>query len=359
MLRTLCPLIALICAATAHAQPVSIVSEQVCDGCRITLQRVASLSDVGTPGAFDDFVHISTDARGWFYVVSPLAPVEVLVYDERGRYRTKFGRAGEGPGEYRIILPPYRDRNGYLHVVDAAQLRRTTLDTLYRVVATSRLPLRPTSDFVFLDSNRLVLSADVRTPQLAGLALHMVQDAALLHSFDLAEVSRENPRALRRRLASSRSDGVWAAHATRYRIDHWSAGGELTASLERQAQWFRPWTVPEGSIITHRPLPRVDRVWEDEHNRLWVIVSRADPDYRPPLRDDAGHGRPLTGADHERIWATTIEVIDLRTLRVIAVLHTPRWLNSVRNGGLLSSYREGPGGEAMFDIWRPILETGR
>ena len=60
-------------------------------------------ADGDSPGVFGDVRSLAADHRGTIYVADVQA-AEIRAFDSRGRFVRSFGRRGEGPGEFRLLL---------------------------------------------------------------------------------------------------------------------------------------------------------------------------------------------------------------------------------------------------------------
>jgi len=72
----------------------------------------------GGPGEFNFPTHISSDAAGLIYVTDSLN-YRIQVFDARGRFQRSFGSAGDGPGHFSRPKGVATDSAGHVYVVDA------------------------------------------------------------------------------------------------------------------------------------------------------------------------------------------------------------------------------------------------
>ena len=95
-------------AAVASCLPLANVSAQAtpiaeCTApCPLFLELVGTFGDDEGPGMLGDYVRGFPGNNGrWYLVDRP--PTEVKVYDGAGAFLHRFGRSGEGPGEFSLI----------------------------------------------------------------------------------------------------------------------------------------------------------------------------------------------------------------------------------------------------------------
>jgi DNA-binding beta-propeller fold protein YncE len=70
------------------------------------------------PGEFNFPTHVSADAVGRIYVTDSLNN-RIQVFDANGRFQRAFGSAGDGPGHFSRPKGVAVDRSGHVYVVDA------------------------------------------------------------------------------------------------------------------------------------------------------------------------------------------------------------------------------------------------
>jgi sugar lactone lactonase YvrE len=70
------------------------------------------------PGEFNFPTHVSVDAAGLIYVTDSLND-RIQVFDANGRFQRSFGSVGDGPGHFSRPKGIAVDRSGHVYVVDA------------------------------------------------------------------------------------------------------------------------------------------------------------------------------------------------------------------------------------------------
>lgn len=308
------------------AQAVSRLRSERCDGCRLQMQRVFELpANTQIPGVIKDVILVDS-----LIILSIAGPNEppIAVDLETGRVRS-WGRAGHGPGEF--IGPLSLGRTGSRVVVyDPGNARfsvHTIEGSVVREVGGVALPLL---DFAMLPGLRFVVNADIRTPQQAGLPLHLVDSTgSIVRSFGLAEPRLElglDDQMVRRLTTGSQ---LWSAPAREYRLSRHSIGDGGTDTFERQARWFRKdrgATIPDAR---EPPATTIADIWEDPEGRVWVLVTVPDRRWRESLETFEFRGQGFVRfTDVDRYVDTIIEVIDPSSRRVLHSARSDRFLAS-------------------------------
>ena len=101
------------------------------------------------------------DSEGWFYVYD-YSNVDIVVFDPEGKFHHRFGREGEGPGEFRFVKT-FFIMDELLHFFDKTQMRAMRfrrngdLVDMMTVRASDRL-IRNTTDMIHMpDREHLLL----------------------------------------------------------------------------------------------------------------------------------------------------------------------------------------------------------
>ena len=338
-----------------------IPGEPTCAECSVALEPITSLADVGTPASFSDYISIMRGADGQWIVISPIASHQMSVFAPSGAFLRIVGRQGAGPGEYRLALPAGVDERGMLHVLDPLNARYTVLSPDFTPHVETQLAILRVSSTLLLKSGELVVNAVQRTPQHAGLPLHVLSQRGWVRSFGRGNVSyrSDSEQVLRRVLAPDTGRTFWASHTSAYVIERWSVDGELLAVYSVDAEWFKPWHRRQGPSDVLPAEPTVSGIWPLGEDRVLVIIHIGDASFRP-LAPAGGSGhRTLSGDDAHRIMDTIVDVIDLRRGVVIVRQRFDRVLYAVRGSAELYGYRGSASGEPQFEIFRPVISSTR
>ncbi len=303
---------------------VKISAELSCKDCRIVLEPMAVL---GTENG-EDFLTSSDEVAAGirhFYVVNRYASTEIQVFSREGTFLRTVGRVGEGPGEYKKISHLWVSPGDTLHVIDASNSRRTLLGPDLETLEVARLPGRGRYHGYFgLSTGEAVLAATA--PDSAG-------EVRLLHRLDPtgkrslpfgpplggADYSNTGPTDFARKFAETEIGELLVVPGNEFAIESYSPTGTLTQVYEFTGREFLD-LIPGGGRFPGY-LPRIEDVWIDDEEYLWVMMRVGDVDWEEGVeRVGVGFGRrpSVTLSDHNLFWDTVIEVVDLKRGRTVA-----------------------------------------
>jgi hypothetical protein len=292
---------------------------------RCTIEQVASLTDDSVPGPVGRFAFVTvTTNRG--FLLTRFGLPSVFWADHTDRVVQQIGRAGGGPGEYR--LPRYVLEMSFGYAVFDFGLRRiTSLDKGFGFLNSVALP----SLTIFgapeaLAGGSFVLNANVHTETSFGHPLHIVsRRGEVTRSFGggsrAFRVSDE--LSLVRRIALSRDNTIWAAHPNEYRIEQWDTTGRLLNTYVRRVGWF-----PRSDPLSRTPTTQVRQIDIDRSGRVWLQIATRNP------------------------RGTVVEVLDPERLSAITSLRINGWGGDAAVGGFfIKRYQEKPDGNPLIEIW--------
>lgn len=349
-----------------RAQPepeIRLPSSATCNECEVRLEQIATLGTDSTDGYLSDYpLSVSMDARGRIFVTLQPPGDLVLTYDTKGRFLGRIGRKGRGPGEYvfpAVVLP---QPNGDLFIWDFNTAALTRLDATGTVRARTHQANPPTA--MLRSGRQLIVSAMFDTRRIA-FPLHVANESGdIVYSF--GESGRSYAEAERWRLSRTVAVGergtAWVAHVDGYILEEWDvrAKPRRVRRFTRSVDWMPPITIPSAGVYGEKPTARVEAMWEDPSGRLWVFsrvaalrwVEALGPARIPPL------GRatyPLR--DQGRLFDTMIDVIDLRTNRLLVSQRVRAHSRFSLGGGLIAVYREEADATPLLDVVRVRLVT--
>jgi hypothetical protein len=251
----------------------------------------------------------------------------IFLYDAQGRILRTIGRRGEGPGEFQYLRHIDVGVGDTIYVVDGAR-RLVVYARNGAFVRSGRLPF-PVDQIRVLPDGRLLAVADVRTPALAGLPLHLLdRNGDLMRSFGKQNVLTDPayPGIMVRKVAVGRDGSLWSANRTVF--EQWDAGGNLTYVAQRHTPLLpldvRPVPVTDNlrdqamgqemsrSVMRSKPGSGLIGMQVDSLRGVWtVIVAGADDWDAKPLPPGAG---VLTSpAARDQLLDSVIELLDFET----------------------------------------------
>lgn len=336
------------------AQSDVVIRDDCGDPFRIEAVRQLRLGGPDDPGRIDSNSRYAVDSQGRI-ILWPYGPMG-HVFDATGKHVASFGREGRGPGEYTSWVWAVRVAPGdTIHVFDARNLRHTILDKDLRVVDTRPLPARPFQrGAVRLPDGRWVLNAHIATPERIGWPLHLLDAGGNIErSFGaLTPVYRADIAFPGERILTvAGEDQVWVARRNEYRIELWDTRNRRLRSFIRELDWFRPW-VRQPPTSPDRPAnPYIRDIHLDQQGVLWVVITRAAPNWRDYVVEFAPGQYTIEEPVH-RYYRKVIEAIDVQRACVLARLETSAFFGSAMSDGRYLAYHEGPDGIPYFDVWR-------
>ncbi len=269
-----------------------------------------------------------------------------------GAVRGSIGARGDGPGE--MGSPNgMRLHSDTLVIGTISRLALYLFDSNGDWIRTLRLPTIPGSSFVLLRGDTVVVSQAIPSPDRFGLPLHAMHDDQIFASFGSegrVEIPSNVSQMLRMHhiLATAPGDSTfWAAPISRYRLEYWTAGGELVKAVDLDRPWFPPvnWERfgdPNAARVA------ITSLVVDDDGIATVVIGRTKEAVGEEYIDPAdAHSRSSGGATESlnRI-DYVIEMIDTRDGSVVeSIVVTDRVrLRSIFQGGLLFGVRPGPDG---------------
>lgn len=360
---SLAPLFAVLVAAlpsvsalAQNAQPEILPDAVSCSTCIIVARKVNTLGTADSIGYIRSGIHgVAVDGLGRFWVLSGEGPP--LVFDSTGNFVREVGRLGRGPGEFVRPLSAVPVSGDSVLVVDGALRRATVVSASLAPGRVVQLPdvLRPL--IVVTWPSLVVANGTIGTPSSIGWPLHLVAfdaiEARVVSSFgpDSGEVRPFEGPTLHQQLTRPRSGSFWSADILRYRLSRWSTTGDRLATLERRPGWFstpsRFWI---GNPQTPPP-PAISAIAQDDDGLLWVFVRIPAPTWREVWPHAAEREYRYNELQLEKMFHTTIEVIDPSAKRVVARLTLPYWIIESMPGNRAAAYTVDSNGVPHVDIF--------
>ena len=174
----------------------------------------------------------------------------------------------------------------------------------------------------------LLVSASIRTPELAGIPFHLVHlRGTILDSFGPEASLMPGAEGGGRRHIIVLDEGRFlstSASGRPYRIELWN-GRSIQRVWTREAEWFprRPTRGNDGNISPH-----VSGISGDG-SRLWTIVSVPDPSWTP---SPPGTRVSQSGEVLDNRFDTVVEVIDLNANEIVATQRFDQYVFGLLSG---------------------------
>ena len=344
--------------ATAQgSKTVTIPDDVACKGCVLERRHVVRLGRATDSVLLGRLSVVAPSPRGYF-VVAPTATLwQAAVYDSSGALVRTLGRRGQGPGEFTRIYRPIIGSGDtvFVHETDG---RYHVYAPDLRFIETRRLPARPMK-ILTLPDGQSVVGADIGSA--LGYPLHLVSnEGALVRSFGTTNAVYRADRSVDRARQIGPASGdhmIWSGLTTRYEIELWNVrGARPDLVIRRTAPWVEPWREPEGLFNTHRPPTQLVNVRELPAGKLWTRLIVAAKSWAPD--PSLGPSATNTVGVRDRFMDSVIEVLDVRTLRVLARQRFDEaFLIFIPYSELVYSLTETDEGFVFADLWRLSLRT--
>ena len=224
--------------------------------CVVQIEREVQLAPLTYP------LTVTRSEWGQYLLVDIAVQDSIQVFDNQGVLVERFG--GGGVHELGPIPAIQRWKGDSIAVWDVAHRRLLIYGSLWQAPRVKE-PVLPARRAIPRLGDSLLVSADVRTPERVGLALHLLGPSGeIVRSFDGSSSFRASrPDAIARAITEARRSGVWAAEPNSYRIGRWSSAGELLQTISRTPDWFKHNSNTKAQIID---------ISEDEAG-LWVLAN--------------------------------------------------------------------------------------
>jgi len=355
--------VATLPAPAAAQRTTKVIADPDCSNCTIELTRSFTIGGIDDSSQLAQPNGAALNSKGELLLSHIAAPNQVFVYDNAGRFLRAIGRAGNGPGEFRLVRSLRIGRGDTLYVFDNGVPRISVFDNTHTFVRAIPALLN-SNDFIRLQSGEFVMNAIRRTPKEVGYPLHMVDSSGITRSFGTQkpEFRRDLASLLNRRLAVGSDGALWAAHETAYQIEMLDSSGRVTQRFVRDVDWFEPHASSPRIEADKPPAPRIHDFRVDENGFLWVLIRVADPKWKDALKPQGRlQGRTYLGyTTPDAYFDSIVEVIDPRTGKLVASGRSPEAILFLLGHGAALSYRESDS-VPYVDFWRVStqLQTGR
>lgn len=303
-------------------------SADICRDC-IRFETVAVLGgDYDGDNLLTGSVYVNRGASGRIYVHDfGAGGSEMFFYRADGQLEFTIRRSGEGPGEYQRPMPIVELPSGRVAVFDEDNVRVSILERDGTFIESNYFPHRiswalPVSDSV------LLVSASIRTPELAGIPFHLVHlRGTILESFGPEASLMPGAEGVGRRHVIVLDDGRFlstSASGRPYRIELWN-GRSIERVWTREAEWFplRTTRRDDGKVSPH--LAGIS----GDGSHLWTIVPVPDPSWTP---SPPGTRIAQSGDALDNRFDTMVEVIDLNTNEIVATQRFDQYVFGLLSG---------------------------
>lgn len=309
-------------AAAQSTAPVVIDDALACPRCTITTRTLATLGTTDGPGSMATIAQtVTADRLDRYWVVG--GEELILVSDASGRFLQAVGRQGDGPGEIRRPLEAILLPGDSMLVLDGTR-RAVVFDAQFTPRRTVRLPGAFFPAVLAAWPSSVIAHGEGGDAAGSGWPLHQLSfvgnAAEVAASFgpDAREPRPERAWLNMQKVAHAGGGGFWSGYLMRYQLTHWAGAGQKGESYERRPAWFAGHMNGSLGNRDKPPEPVLRALLEDSAGLLWVFISVPAPTWREAWSGVRGRDVSIRQIAHEKLFHTTVEVIDPRARRVVA-----------------------------------------
>lgn len=269
-----------------------------CQTCSVQFREISEI--VAGAGALMSS-RIVGDSTGGVFVFPTVVPGEVAHVDAHGALDRHFGRAGDGPGEFR--RPDALTSLPGGGVLIATENRLELFDSSFQSQASLIGPARVTELVPLSDSVVVAHAPSVRawapTLFLISIATQEWRSFGGDSSGDRFAGARE---------IAVRNDTIWTMGRFNYRLESYDQDTRKLSSLRVEHPWF---VHKDGE----EPAAQVVDALFDQQGRLWVLSVQQRGSWTPPRQPTGSEGRPvrLSAEQWMERWQQRLDILDVRT----------------------------------------------
>ncbi len=329
-------------AAQSSRAPVRIADDVTCESCTISLVDTMSIPVQDSDGMPES---VRVDQRGnlWFLYRTQVP----RIYDGNGRFVGMVGRAGRGPGEFMGAYDAFFVGDSIV-VLDGSVRRATVLSPGLTPQRYISLPVQLSSPIVISWPDAVMAAGNVPTPEGIGHKLHKVTFAdnvgRILRSFGPGNGEVRGPddqNAGDHRLSESNKGLFWSIASHSYDIYQWDHSGRLLRELSRRPRWFSGPSSMNYRALEEPPPPHIAALHVAADGLLWVFIRVAAPTWREAFPNVPEGTREISTRQiaFDKLFRTTVEIIDPKTNRVVSRSTFDRYMHSVLPDGRVAIFR--------------------
>jgi hypothetical protein len=179
------------------------------------------------------------------------------------------------------------------------------------------------------------------------------RDGNVVRSFGAPETPRPGLRASTSFISNELDGRFWSVVGKSYSLEEWSIDGRLLSRMRREASWLAPEIPISDGSLGSVPTAFVSDLRVDRQGRLWIVVNVPSATWRSGLgKVDTARGfSSYPQRDFSRLYDTLIEVIDLKSRRLLVSTRAKGYFRWIVSDTHLASLREGEYGGPLVDLW--------
>jgi hypothetical protein len=344
----------------SRVMTTTIPDSLVCD-C-ISLDTVVVLADIRRRIQLrrQPIPTLAVDSRGRVILGRGSSLYPLVVFNSDGSVLRTYGRYGAGTA--RFGPGPIIVRIGAgdtVHVFHQSQ-HHVFAPGLRHLVRSGETDFAPIDALILGDTT--LVQHTIRQPRGKTAPLHLL-DAGnrVIRSFGAAS---DRPLSgvsyfdrVRSFAATTDGQGFWVGYWNRYEIEKFARDGGHILRVIRTANWFPPYDEHQPDEPFTRPSrPRALHLRESADKLLWVLLTVADPAWKPNLGGVRLGGDINPKLDLGQLFDTVLEALDPSAARVVARVRLGSYILPV-DGGAYAQSQETSDGSVKFYVWRARIRS--
>lgn len=299
--------------------------------------------------------HVPARTAGWFATLSMAPPGGgVAVFDSAGGFVRELRAQGRGPGEFERLRTAGFGPGDSLWVTESFRAHLFTPPPALEFVRSIQFAQPVTGAVLPLGfvSRAVFTSADGMLPPSLR-----AWDGTVIARFGLSG-KVEDIDAEMGPLRPVDTSRAWKADGKSYVVSLLDSAGAVLRRHERVLDWFPPNEPYRGSFEAARPPARISDLQVGGDGRLWVLIRRAHPDWKPtaPATGPAvavRQGNPLpSAASFNALFEVVLEVLDPDTGALLASRILPGSYRGFVDAQHLAEVVEDDDGHITIRIWK-------
>lgn len=215
--------------------------------------------------------------------------------------------------------------------------------------------------------DRLIGTGIIGTPDAVGWSLHRISvrgdRARVLSSFGSGDgqVSPGDEGQIFERMIIGPHGELWSFRRASYDISRWDSTDRVIQTLRRRPAWFSQSNGASVGGPQQAPTPIVSGILIDSTGLIWTFISRPAETWRQAW-PKVGPGLveiPVSAVAFEKLYKTTIEVIDPKQRRVVARLLTNTLIIEALPNQRAVAYTVDANGNRQVSVISLSLDRGR
>jgi hypothetical protein len=331
---------------------VGKIERSLCDDC-FSIEKTVTISIDSGDGLIDETPYVALDSanRFWFGYIGY---VNVHAFD--GKFLSRLGRKGSGPGEFQTNGTMEVDRSGTVHIFDYSLSKQVVVTPSLEIVSETRMPPGMIRSTRALTNGGFVANAELTAEPQNAYPLHWIDSSGTFSSFGAdSGVSRiANSPELEGAVAVVEDSLVVFARRYVNKIEVYNRAGRRLRAFTLPLKFSLP---PNGvPVALTRETELYGSIQDISYDAglLYVLTWQPSKDWRSLIEAKPlpNGGTYLKEKDDSRsVYEARVHVVDLAAQKVVAEAgaEVPLW--SFLGAKRLYGYTYGDKGEPRFTLF--------